>query len=132
MAYLVNISILVAEGSESEAYDSLNALLNQSDDDGVSNIIDYQVSQAEGVHTALEDSISNNTYEEGDAFKHWVIFSQSEADASDGEAGYWSNELGWCSLELATNFDAQAVNLPITTNNDATMMMRPSLFQQDV
>lgn len=76
--------------------------------------------------------IGNETYDEGDAFKHWVIFSQSESDASDGEAGYWSNELGWCSLELATNFDTQAVRLPITTNNDATMMMRHSLYQHDV
>lgn len=132
MAYLVNVSILVDESDREEVYDALNALMATPDDEGYLNIIDYQISDAEKIHAALDDSISNDTYEEGDAFREWVIFSQSEADASDGEAGFWSNDLGWCSLPNATIFDARAVCLPISTNNDATMMMRPKLFQKDV
>lgn len=125
MAYLVNVSILVDESSRNVVYDGLNALFQKAESEENSTIIDYQISEAHSVHAALDDSISNDTYEEGDAFRGWVIFSQSEADASDGEAGFWSNDLGWCSLPNATVFDGRAVNLPITANNDAIMMMRP-------
>lgn len=132
MAYLVNVSILVDASCSNEVYDGLNALMHKANEGGNSPIIDYQISDADSVHAALEDSISNDTYEEGDAFKEWVIYSQSEADASEGEAGYWSNDLGWCSLENATIFDVRAIHLPITTNKDATIMLHPKQFKKDV
>lgn len=84
------LQLLVDASNGNEVYDCINALMHTAEAEGNSPLGDYQISDALKIHTALEDSISNDTYEEGDAFREWVIFSQSEADASDGEAGYWS------------------------------------------
>jgi len=33
----------------------------------------------------------------------WVIYSKSESDIQD-EAMYWSNEIGWCSIDEASTY----------------------------
>lgn len=51
-----------------------------------------------------------------------VIFSQSEADASDDFAGFWPNTDGWSTRSGATEFpttEIQGLHLPLTAAADA-------------
>ncbi|WP_253248781.1 hypothetical protein [Alcaligenes faecalis] len=123
MAHLVTVTILVDDNNCNEVYDGINALMKNAAVEDNSAIIDYQVSNTERVHAVLEDSISNDSYEEGDAFKEWVIFSQSESDRSDDRAGFWSNLYGWTTFDMATRFSAVHTYLPKARNNDATLLL---------
>lgn len=131
MAYIATVKILVDETDEATVYDGLNEMLRTAqepvDEDGDETpwIVDWKFESAVQTNEVLNDSIANETYEEGDAFNDWVIFSRSEAVARDG-AGFWSNVHGWATLEQATRFEvASARSLPHSTGMDATWMLAP-------
>ena len=47
---------------------------------------------------------------------HFLIYSPSEAEASDDNAGFWSNDLGWTTQLGATQFPDTQSNLPVATS----------------
>jgi hypothetical protein len=55
----------------------------------------------------------------------FVVFSASEARASDDTAGFWSNQDGWTTLDGATKFDEAGGLLPLSAGNDAVWMRAP-------
>lgn len=131
MAYIATIKILVDEANESTVYDGLNEMLRTAqepvdeDDAETPWLLDWKFESVDPVNESLNDSIANETYAEGDAFNDWVIFSRSEAVAQDG-AGFWSNEYGWTTLDLATKFEGASVqDLPISAGMDAVWMLAP-------
>jgi hypothetical protein len=128
MAYIATINIVVDETEEARLYDGINEMLRTAqepvEEDGAPWIVDWAFTSVEHVNEALNDAICNATYAEGDAFRDWVIFSRSEAIAQDG-AGFWSNEYGWTTLDLATKFDAIKRELPHSAGMDAVWMLAP-------
>jgi hypothetical protein len=126
MAYIANIKILVDEVDENTVSEKLNALL-QAAKTGSPNgdegwVVDWQIGEIAPVDESLEDSIVNGTYEKGEAFEDWVIFSYSEC--KNENAGYWSNEWGWTTFDEATRFDGSGpINFPISRENDAMLIM---------
>lgn len=130
MATIAVIKVLVDETSVSNVHDSLNELLRQAQESENSNVLDWAIDDALPVHDALADSISNATYAEGDAFLNWVIYSPSQAKLSDDKAGFWSNEYGWTTLDLATRLTAQGpVNMVLSEENDAVLMLETQAIQ---
>jgi len=129
MAHIATIKILVDEQEEAAVYDGLNNILRNAQYD-VSNgefmnwVLDWSFESVASTNESLNDSIANETYEEGDAFRDWVIFSRSEAIAHDGD-GFWSNEHGWTSLGSATKFDGALYSLPHSVEMDAVWMLAP-------
>lgn len=130
MAHIATIKILVDERNEAVVYDGINNLLRDAQYGGPNGedkgwIVDWSFVSVNPTNTDLDDSIANGTYEEGDAFNDWVIFSRSEAIAQDG-AGFWSNEHGWTTLDQATRFDGADVwQMPHSTGMDAVWMLPP-------
>jgi hypothetical protein len=133
MAYIATVKILVDDNNESVVYDGINEILRDAQMGGPNGecqdwVVDWKFDSVEPVGEELNDSIANETYEEGDAFADWVIFSASEARANDG-AGFWSNEYGWTTIDLATKFDAiereRAHGGPRSAGMDAMWMLAP-------
>lgn len=126
MAYMVRLGLLIDAADEEEAYQlalRCAQAVRQADEGG--RIVDLQVGSTRRTNPALDDSIANDSYGQGDAFSDWIIFSRSEAMASDG-AGYWSNEYGWTTRNLATRFASTAAcDLPMSAGADATWMLEP-------
>lgn len=116
MAFIATLQILIDDPNESTVYDGLNELLRDAKAGGANGenqdwILDWKFASVDLASDSLNDSICNETYAEGDAFRDWVIFSPSEAATQDG-AGFWSNEYGWTTLDLATKFGATTWELP--------------------
>ncbi len=127
MATLATLKILVDEANEAAVYDGINEMLRSAqygEPNGEGWIVDWKIESIESANESLNDSIANETYAEGDAFNDWVIFSRSEAIAQDG-AGFWSNEYGWTTLDLATKFDGAERKLPHSAGMDAVWMLAP-------
>jgi hypothetical protein len=62
--------------------------------------------------------------------KNCVIFSKSEWMSDDYGNGFWSNEYGWCPMDLATRFTLEEAatfgpKLPATSKSDACWMNDP-------
>jgi hypothetical protein len=129
MAYIATIKILVDATNEAEVYDGINEMLRDAQMGGPNGedrgwVVDWKFESVDPSNESLNDSIINETYTEGDAFNDWVIFSRSEAIAQEG-AGFWSNEYGWTTLDLATKFDSTFTPLPMSAGNDAVWMLAP-------
>jgi hypothetical protein len=133
MAYIATVKILVDEADKVSVFDGINEILRDAQIGGPNGedrdwVVDWKFDSVEPVNESLNDSIANEAYEEGDAFAEWVIFSSSEARANDG-SGFWSNEHGWTTLDLATKFDAiereRAHDGPLSTGMDAMWMLAP-------
>jgi hypothetical protein len=128
MAYLVTVNILIDESDASRVVDGINDMLKEAqepvEDGGESWIVDWSFDSVDLGAEELNDTICNETYSEGDAFRDWVIFSRSESIVQDG-GGFWSNEYGWTTLDLATRFDPISHNLPHSKGMDAVMMIAP-------
>ena len=116
MAYIVTLKILV-DLDEAKAEKCVVQLLTPEP-----CVIDYQVVALERTADELDDSLVNETYSPGDAFRNWVLFSRTEADAFEGD-GYWSNEYGWGSVDLATRFDPIQLDRPQTGKQDDVVML---------
>ncbi len=122
MAFIATVTILVDEANETSVYDGINEILRNAQMGGPNGedrgwVVDWKFKSIKPANESLNDSIANETYAEGDAFNDWVIFSRSEAIAQDG-AGFWSNEYGWTTLDLATKFeDASVRDLPHRSGN---------------
>jgi hypothetical protein len=132
MAYIATIKVLVDEANEDNVYGGINEMLREAQLGGPNGedcdwIVDWKFESVDSVNESLNDSIANSTYEEGDAFRDWVIFSRSEAIAQDGAdgAGFWSNEYGWTTLDQASKFDSTFTPLPMSEGNDAVYMLAP-------
>lgn len=129
MAYMVNVRVLVADGDQSRVIDGINEMLRAAqqpvEEGGEQWIVDWQVLSVDPVTKTIDDSICNETYAEGDAFKAWVIFSRSEAIAWDG-AGFWSNDVGWTEKASATRFSEPDGMLPRCAGMDAAWMLDPA------
>lgn len=131
MAFIATIKALVDETDESALYDGLNEMFraaqSQVDEDSDESpwLVDWKFVSVESANELLNDSIANGTYAEGDAFNDWVIFSRSEAAAQDG-AGFWSNEHGWTTLDVATRFDSTDYSIPASAGMDAVWMLAPN------
>jgi hypothetical protein len=130
MAYIATVKILVDEADKASVFDGINELLRDAKKGGPKGknrdwIVDWEFGPVEPVNESLNDSIANETYEEGDAFADWVIFSAGEARANDG-AGYWSNEYGWTTIDHATRFylceRERSDELPHSAGMDAVWM----------
>lgn len=130
MAFIATVTILVDEANETSVYDGINEILRNAQMGGPNGedrgwVVDWKFKSIKPANESLNDSIANETYAEGDAFNDWVIFSRSEAIAQDG-AGFWSNEYGWTTLDLATKFeDASVRDLPHSAGMDAVWMLAP-------
>jgi len=133
MAFIATVSILVDEANEASVYDGINEILRDAQMGGPNGedrgwVVDWKFKAVEPVNESLNDSIANETYTEGDAFSDWVIFSRSEAIARDG-AGFWSNEYGWTTLDLATKFcgyeSRRPHDGPLSAGMDAVWMLAP-------
>lgn len=60
--------------------------------------------------------------EENSDCDKYVIYSASEAEYSDDNSGFWSNDQGWVDFYFATQFtydETRKLNLPISENSDA-------------
>jgi hypothetical protein len=129
MAYIANVKILVDEVDENTVSEKLNALLQAAKTGSLNGdegwIVDWQIGEIAPVDESLEDSIVNGTYEEGEAFEDWVIFSPSEC--KNENAGYWSNEWGWTTFDEATHFNGIDPTtfpvIPVSSGNDAMLIM---------
>ena len=73
MAYIATVKILVDQANESAVYDGLNEFLRAIEADGPNGeaplVIDWKYLSVEPIAPEIEDSILNETYEEGDAFR---------------------------------------------------------------
>lgn len=130
MALLVKIEVLIDETDANLAIAHLEQALSTASQpageyDG-SWLVDWSIDLPSPVHEEINDSIVNKTYQRGDFQKDFVIFSASEARASDDCAGFWSNEYGWTILDLATRFSAVTGSRPISVGMDATWMHTPN------
>lgn len=123
MAHIVKLEVLVDSPDENSVVDGLNELLRNAQVSEAGSIVDWTIEDASPIHYALQDSLTNETYSEGEAFEDWVIYSPSEAAVCDDNAGFWSNEYGWTVFDLATRFDGRHLNLPSTTNDDAVLIL---------
>ncbi len=119
MAYLVNITVLVDVCEKGEVHKCIDAMVRQAKD-----IIDWQCVSIDPVPAEIEDAIVNETYVEGDAFCDLVIFSRSES-LNAQEPMFWSNELGWTTLDGATKFKSPIGHLPASAGDDAVWMPAP-------
>lgn len=130
MAYLATLHVLVDDDDESRVLDGLNEMLRAAQAPVQAGdppwIVDWSIAETRRANDVLQESIASGTYEEGDLSKQLVIFSPSEAIAAGDGAGFWSNDHGWTSLDLATRFDAAARrNLPHSAAMDAVWMHAP-------
>ena len=126
MARIFTIKFLVDEQDEEVANDRLNDLLlaakTDSEDDDF-RVLDFHIAGSTDINTSMEDSIVNETYAPGDFVLDWVIYSRSEFEANDG-FGYWSNDYGWTSFDLATRFGGQSIEqMPDGRGKDATWQL---------
>lgn len=73
MAYIATVKILVDQTNESAVYDGLNELLREIEMEGPNgeapSVIDWKYVSVAPIAPEIEDSIMNETYEEGDAFR---------------------------------------------------------------
>lgn len=123
MAKIVTLKILVDDAGESdEAIEELvkTALMSSQPDNGV---LDYLVAAIEPIRDELGDSLVNETYQTGDAFNSWLIYSASEAKASNNNDGFWSYQYGWTSRDLATRLEPIAREMPHCVGDDAVMII---------
>lgn len=63
----------------------------------------------------------------------FVIRSESESVASDGEAGFWSNEDGWGAPDAATQFSRDEIadtRLPLAAQGDASWVSVATIERQ--
>ncbi|MGF6440102.1 hypothetical protein [Paraburkholderia youngii] len=70
-------------------------------------------SLAAGLSSAMQGKVQE---------KQYLIFSQSEAEATTIREGFWSNEHGWCDFTEATYFteaERAALSLPESAGRDA-------------
>lgn len=129
MAHLVVVQILVDEHEESRVVDGINEMLKTAqqpvEEGGPSWIVDWSIASARKTLKELDDSLVNEIYAEGDAFRNWVAFSASEASSLESGSGYWSNQFGWTSVDLATKFDPVDPVLPPTGADDVVWMLAP-------
>lgn len=126
MAHLVTLTVLVDEATEDLAESRVSSALKSIISAGpIGAVLDWQIDSVARANESLNDAICNETYEIGDAFKDWVIFSRSEAIASGDAAGFWSNEFGWSTFDLATRFSGANRDLPMSTGDDALWMSAP-------
>jgi hypothetical protein len=127
MAYLVTLTVLVDEATEDLAETRVShALKSIISACPIGAVVDWKSDSVARANESLNDAICNGTYETGDAFKDWTIFSRSEAIASGDAAGFWSNEFGWTTFDLATRFSAADRDLPMSAGDDALWMAAPA------
>lgn len=130
MAHIAIIKVIIDEHDEARVTDGLNEMLSAAqapvdEEESKSWIVDWSIEAVEEAHIELDDSIANDTYQEGDFLRDWVLYSASEANANGDGAGFWSNSYGWTTLDLATKFDGTQHNKPMSAGNDAVWMLAP-------
>jgi hypothetical protein len=135
MAHIATIKILIDDQDEARVIEGLNEMLQTAaspidEAEPFQRIVDWEIEAANPAHIELDDSIANEAYEKGDFQRDWVLFSASEASANGDGAGYWSNSFGWTTLDLATKFDGQHAEKPLTAGEDALWMLAPYQYDQ--
>lgn len=113
MAFIVTLKLLIDLPTAAEAEEFIsNAIgVNSLADSEVSSpILDYSIEACEPVARCLSDSIVNETYSSGDAFRSMII-RNPKPDVAEGER-FWSNQYGWSSYDLATRLSAIEQDLP--------------------
>ena len=130
MAYIATIKLVINEFDERRVIDGLNDMMRNAqsevDDDleGENHwITDWAISQVDPAGDLIEKAIATGKYEDGYAFKDFVIFSPDEYGRDDG-AGFWSNEYGWTTLDLATKYESP-YGAPSVMKDDAVWMAAP-------
>lgn len=124
MAFTATVTILIDEPEESMVIDCINEMLRNCGVGNGGNVADWAIDHVGVVCEEMNDSIANETYAKGDAFRDWVIFSRSEMNKGEG-AGFWSNNYGWTTLDLATKFASTEWFKPMSAGADATWMLAP-------
>lgn len=130
MSYIATIKIVINEFDGNRVIDGLNDMMRNAqskvDDDLEGKnpwVTDWVISQVEPAGDLIEKAIATGKYEDGDAFKDFVIFSRDEHGRDDG-AGFWSNEYGWTTLDLATKYESPN-GAPSVIVDDAVWMAAP-------
>lgn len=123
MAKIVTVTLLLDVFSDGEAVDMVSAMCGVRQLKGL--MVDYQVQTVDEVAPELADSIVNETYVAGEFAANWVFFSPSEAatEPDDPLHGYWSNEYGWTSRDLASRFEPVLFcNRPMSRGDDVVFL----------
>lgn len=133
--YLIKMQCLMRASDAQGAERQLNALLGRSamqQDERLPAraLIDYEITASDLADPVIGGMLGDGTYVAGTAFADWIVFSQSEDDITDGEAGYWSNEYGYTTHDLATRFEPTAHHLPIAAGGDARLVLADGPVRQ--
>jgi len=129
MARIVTLKLLIDEPDESKIHQEIAAMIGMAqqpvDDGNCPWLVDWTIESTYSVHKELDDSITNETYQEGDCARNWLAFSATKANESD--SGYWSNAFGWTSFDLATRYDCAHINAPRWYGaEDVVLMLEPN------
>lgn len=125
MAKIVTVSLVVDEDNDDIIERGLSVLFEHAERDW---LIDWRYTDSTPLPVALADAIVNDTYGPGDAFELFVYFSAHEAFESGNGSGFWSNEYGWTTRDLATRFTAgelAAFHAPHSGADDVVVMAYP-------
>lgn len=123
MLFIQNVQLLVEANSEAEADELIKQCLVQP------QILDSSIEGTELAADELVDSITNNTYTQGDFCQGWVVFSPRVQDQFGQENAYRSEQHGWVSKDLATRYPPyQAlINECRSHVGDSVMLLASSL-----
>lgn len=122
MAHIITLALFVDSDDEAQASIIAENSLETAKQKFGAYIVDSEIGTS-AANASLCDSLVNETYKSGDAFSNWMIYSPSEAKASNGAAGYWSEEYDWTSFDLATRFSADAEVLPESAEDDVVFVL---------
>lgn len=115
MARLVTITVLVNDTNEKRIEGALEDMMVTAqgpidpDEDQQAWLVDFTIGLSYPVNPQLTEEIKAENYQ-GNGITDWVLFSPKEYGADDDRSGFWSNEYGWTTFDLATRFDPHAQN----------------------
>lgn len=130
MAHLVTLTLLINDDNDGHVCDGVNEMLRTAqqpiEQGGDFWLVDWSLDNVRPTLKELDKSLTKGSYAEGDLQRDWVAFSAKEAATDPGSNyGYWSDNFGWTTLDLATKYDASDRDTPITEAGDVVWMMAP-------
>lgn len=97
MAFIMKLQIVADIPTEYVAEKLIRQLLNDYD-----AVVDVDVTDIKPLEASVEDAIVNETYESGEAFAAFIYYSPKQGNQAGN--GFWSNEYGWTTRDLASRF----------------------------
>lgn len=122
MPFLATVTVLIHEDKESKVCESIEDIMRKHARGFGGNVVDWSIGRIAEV-SELKTSIETESYEKGNAFKDWVLFSPSAMLRGEG-CGFYSSEYGWVTLDLATKYEVPS-DRPASADEDAVWMIAP-------